>query len=75
VVSLTASPGSGWEVGSWWGTSNNGSTSTTNSLTMSSSSHSAGVNYLEPICQPKNADCSSHSDCCSGICKRNGRCR
>jgi hypothetical protein len=30
----------------------------------------------EPICAPKNAACSTvNEDCCSGICKRNGRCR
>ena len=28
-----------------------------------------------PSCGPKNAICSDNSDCCSGICKRNGRCR
>jgi V8-like Glu-specific endopeptidase len=29
----------------------------------------------DPICEPKNAACSDNGDCCSGICKRNGRCR
>ena len=28
-----------------------------------------------PSCGPKNAICSDNSDCCSVICKRNGRCR
>jgi V8-like Glu-specific endopeptidase len=28
-----------------------------------------------PSCAPKNAACAVHSDCCSGTCKRNGRCR
>jgi choice-of-anchor B domain-containing protein len=27
------------------------------------------------ICQPKNASCTQGSECCSGICKNNGRCR
>ncbi len=26
-------------------------------------------------CEPKNGSCSSNSDCCSMVCKRNGRCR
>ncbi|RMH21728.1 MAG: hypothetical protein D6696_05150 [Acidobacteria bacterium] len=26
-------------------------------------------------CQPKNASCSTNADCCSGVCKANGRCR
>ena len=26
-------------------------------------------------CSPKNASCSSDDECCSGICKNNGRCR
>ena len=30
---------------------------------------------LTPSCGPKNAICSDNSDCCSKICKRNGRCR
>jgi hypothetical protein len=47
VVSLTASPASGWEVDSWWGTDDNGSTSATNQLTMPASGRSAGVNYVE----------------------------
>ncbi|MEO1995241.1 MAG: trypsin-like peptidase domain-containing protein, partial [Planctomycetaceae bacterium] len=31
--------------------------------------------YCVATCEPKNAMCSIDSDCCSGICKRNGRCR
>ncbi len=29
----------------------------------------------EQTCQPKNAPCELDDDCCSGICKPNGRCR
>jgi len=29
----------------------------------------------ESTCGPKNAVCSDNQDCCSMICKRNGRCR
>ena len=28
-----------------------------------------------PSCGPKNSACGDGPDCCSGICKRNGRCR
>lgn len=28
-----------------------------------------------PDCLPKNARCSTDEECCSGVCKRNGRCR
>ncbi len=45
-ISLTASASSDWEVGSWSGTSNNSSTSTSNSLVMPASSHSVAVNYI-----------------------------
>lgn len=51
-IQLTASPSSGWNVGSWSGTSNNGSTSTSNSLAMPASSQTVTVNYVQasPIC-------------------------
>lgn len=26
-------------------------------------------------CLPKNATCNAEEECCSGICKNNGRCR
>jgi hypothetical protein len=45
VITLTASPASGWAVGSWSGTSNNSSTSITNSVIMPSSSWTITVNY------------------------------
>jgi N-acetyl-anhydromuramyl-L-alanine amidase AmpD len=44
-ISLSASPASGWSVGSWSGTSNNASTSTTNSLTMPPSAQTVSVTY------------------------------
>ena len=46
-INLTASLASGWRVGSWSGTSNNGSTSASNSFTMPASTHTVGVNYVE----------------------------
>ncbi len=36
----------GWGIASWYGTDNNGSTASTNTLTMPASAFSAGVNYL-----------------------------
>ena len=35
----------------------------------------SGDSACESACEPKNAACDDASDCCSGICKRNGRCR
>ena len=46
-IQLTASPDSGWQVGSWNGTSNNASTSTSNSVTMPASDHNVTVNYVQ----------------------------
>jgi len=40
-----ATPDSGWQIASWYGTSNNTSTANTNSLTMPANALSAGVNY------------------------------
>ncbi|MGB5752268.1 MAG: hypothetical protein WBN87_05355, partial [Thermoanaerobaculia bacterium] len=34
-----------------------------------------GIDPACTICEPKNASCSLDDDCCSGICKSNGRCR
>jgi len=45
VITLTASPASGWAVGSWSGTSNNSSTSITNSVIMPSGSQTVTANY------------------------------
>ncbi len=39
-------PDAGWAIASWYGTGNNVSTASTNSLTMPASAHSAGVNYI-----------------------------
>ena len=44
-IDLTADPDTGWEVTSWTGTDNNGSTADTNTLTMPASAHAASVNY------------------------------
>jgi hypothetical protein len=40
-----AVPNSGWQIAGWFGTSNDTSTASTNSLMMPASNHSAGVNY------------------------------
>jgi hypothetical protein len=50
VISLTASPGPGWDVGSWQGTDNDGSTSSMNSVTMPEGPHAVVVNY-DRVCQ------------------------
>ncbi len=46
-ITLTASPAAGWAVGSWSGTSNDSSTSSTNSVIMPSSSQTVVVNYTQ----------------------------
>lgn len=46
-ITLTASPSINWIVGSWSGTNNNASKSSTNTVTMPNSDHVAGVNYVE----------------------------
>jgi len=53
-ISLTAIASSGWEVGSWTGTSDDSSTSTSNSLVMPASSHSASVNYIPCVGIPND---------------------
>jgi hypothetical protein len=45
VISLTATPAAGWRVAGWSGTSNDGSTSTSNSLVMPSSGRAIHVTY------------------------------
>ena len=45
-ITFTASPASGWKVGSWSGTNNNSSTSKTNSLTMPASNRTVKANYI-----------------------------
>ena len=47
LIQLTASPSVGWTVGSWSGTDNNASTSTSNSVTISSGSHTVTINYVQ----------------------------
>jgi hypothetical protein len=56
-INLSASPASGWYVGSWTGTSNNSSTVGTNSLTMPAGAHTAGVNYVNT--PPPTAVCET----------------
>lgn len=48
-VGLTAAPAAGWQVGSWTGTANDASTSTTNSLTMPAADHAVAVTYVPGI--------------------------
>lgn len=48
-ISLSATPTSGWSVGSWSGTNNNGSTSTSNTATMPASALTVTVNYTQPV--------------------------
>ena len=45
AISLSASPAAGWRVKNWSGTTNNGSTATTNSLTMPAANHTVSVAY------------------------------
>ena len=45
-IAVTAYPASGYSVGSWSGTNNNSSTSTTNTVTMPASSHTVTANYV-----------------------------
>src|SRR5260370_41059659 len=42
-----ASPATGWSVGSWTGTNNDASTSTSNVLSMPAGSSTVSVNYLQ----------------------------
>jgi hypothetical protein len=51
-VTLTASPDSGWSVGSWTNSDNDASTSTTNTLNMPGAPYTVLVNYINttPIC-------------------------
>jgi M6 family metalloprotease-like protein len=46
-INVTANPDGGWNVGSWQGTNNDGSTSTSNSLTMPAGPHTVTVHYTE----------------------------
>ena len=55
-ITLTAGPASGWRVRNWSGTANNGSTATTNSLTMPEANHTASVAYeLVPVVEMRLA--------------------
>ncbi len=44
-ISLTAAPSAGWRVAGWGGTNNDGSTSTTNTVTMPAANHTVSVAY------------------------------
>ncbi len=58
LISLSgAVPGSGWEIESWTGTINNASSSSTNTVTMPASAHTAGVNYI--LSGPSTLTCES----------------
>ena len=48
-ITVTGSPNADWSVGSWSGTDNNASPSTTNSVTMPVGSHTVTVNYIQPV--------------------------
>ena len=52
IIHLTADPASGWEVDDWSGTNNNSSSSSTNSVTMPGSPHTATVHYSELPVRP-----------------------
>ena len=57
VVSLTASPSSGWRVAHWHGTNSNSSTSTSNSVTMNGP-RSIIVHYDRSFGQAGDVDCN-----------------
>jgi hypothetical protein len=44
-ITLTAAPAAGWQVSGWSGTNNDGSTTTTNTLTMPAANHAVSVIY------------------------------
>ncbi len=52
VISLTATPANGWRVKNWSGTDDNGSTSTTNTVTMPNGNRTVSVAYenIPPTC-------------------------
>ncbi len=49
VIAFTSAPDTGWTVGSWSGTDNNSSTSTTNKLTMPDGNSATTVNYTPVV--------------------------
>ena len=59
AINVTASPSSGYTVGSWNGTNNNSSTSTSNTVTMPSGNHTVTVNYT---CTPYYLDINVAGD-------------
>ncbi len=61
-IQLTATPESGWSVGSWTGTADDPSTADTNSLVMPASSHTATVNYVQSAPSPLSITTTSLPD-------------
>jgi hypothetical protein len=53
VISLTASPSSGWSVAGWTGSDNDASTAVTNSLTMPAGNTSVAVTYVSDVALSK----------------------
>jgi hypothetical protein len=51
IITLTASPSSGWEVGRWYGTTDDSSTALTNTVKMPAGDHLAKPKYVG-ICYP-----------------------
>ena len=51
-ITLTAAPAAGWGVAGWGGTNNDGSTATTNTVTMPAAAHTVSVAYVQtaPAC-------------------------
>jgi hypothetical protein len=51
-ITLTATPAAGWSVTGWGGTNNDGSTNTTNTVTMPAANHTVSVAYAQtgPTC-------------------------
>ena len=56
TINLTAAPAADWHVSGWSGTNNNGSTATSNSVTMPASNHSASVAYEQDNEPPPEFD-------------------
>ena len=49
LITLSATPDSGWDVGSWVGADDNLSVDATNQLTMPNGTHTVTVNYAEEV--------------------------
>jgi hypothetical protein len=62
TISLTSYPDPGWAVGSWNGTSDDASTSTTDTLTMPASDWIVSANYFQPCYTLNHTHTGSGSD-------------